>query len=168
MAEFALARAVTRGKVESVMVHSLRTAVAVVASVLVARLFTWPEAYWAAITTIVITQSSLGGALAVSKQRFLGTGLGAAVGAFVATFFGTSLFVFGCSVFILGLLRAVVRTDRSAYRFGGIGLAIVMLVPRTNPAWRVAFHRFAEVSIGIAVALLLTMVWPESEEKNRI
>jgi uncharacterized membrane protein YccC len=26
-----------------------------------------------------------------------------------------------------------------------------------------AFHRFAEVSIGIAVALVLTLVWPERE-----
>jgi uncharacterized membrane protein YccC len=27
----------------------------------------------------------------------------------------------------------------------------------------VAFHRFAEVSIGIAVALVLTVVWPDKE-----
>jgi uncharacterized membrane protein YccC len=165
MREFGLATARARGKAMPIVVHSLRTAFAVVASVLVARLFTLPETYWAAITTIVITQSSLGTALAVSRQRFLGTGLGAAVGALVATYFGNSLLVFGISVFILGLLRAVIRADRSAYRFGGIGLAIVLLVPRTAPPWRVAFHRFAEVSIGLAVALVLTMVWPESEEK---
>jgi hypothetical protein len=42
--------------------------------------------------------------------------------------------------------------------FGGITLAIVMLVPRTGPAWRVAFHRFAEVSVGIGLALILTAV----------
>jgi uncharacterized membrane protein YgaE (UPF0421/DUF939 family) len=29
------------------------------------------------------------------------------------------------------------------------------------PAWIIAFHRFAEVSIGIAVALLFVTVWPE-------
>ena len=46
--------------------HSARTAVAAVASVLVARLFRLPEAYWAPIATIVITQSSLGAALKVS------------------------------------------------------------------------------------------------------
>jgi hypothetical protein len=33
----------------------------------------------------------------------------------------------------------------------------VMLVPRSGPAWQVAFHRFAEVSIGIGVALILTV-----------
>jgi uncharacterized membrane protein YgaE (UPF0421/DUF939 family) len=146
-----------------VLVHSLRTAVAAVASVLVARLFRLPEAYWAAITTLVITQSSLGTALAVSWQRFVGTALGAAVGAMVASYFGPHVLVFGASVFLLGLLCALARAERSAYRFGGIALAIVLLIPRTGPAWQIAFRRFAEVSIGIAVALIMTVVWPERE-----
>jgi hypothetical protein len=30
-----------------------------------------------------------------------------------------------------------------------------------GPAWETAFHRFAEVSIGIGVALILTVLWPE-------
>ena len=55
-----------------VLVHSVRTAVAAVLSVLVARLFRLPETYWAAVTTLVITQSSLGAALTVSWQCFIG------------------------------------------------------------------------------------------------
>jgi uncharacterized membrane protein YccC len=146
-----------------VLVHSARTAAAAVASVLAAQLFGLPEAYWAPITTLVITQSSLGAALAVSWQRFVGTALGAVVGAIVSSYFGTHVLVFGTSVFILGLLCAVARSDQSAYRFGGVTLAIVLLVPRTGPAWQIAFHRFAEVSIGIGVALILASVWPERE-----
>jgi uncharacterized membrane protein YccC len=146
-----------------VLVHSARTAVAAVASVLVARLFGLPEAYWAPITTLVITQSSLGAALAVSWQRFVGTVLGAVVGAVAACHFGPHVLVFGTCVFTLGLLCAVARSDRSAYRFGGVTLAIVLLVPRTGPAWQIAFHRFAEVSIGIGMALILAMMWPERE-----
>jgi uncharacterized membrane protein YccC len=146
-----------------VLTHSVRTAVAAVASVLAARLFRLPEEYWAAITTLVIAQSSLGAALKVSGQRFVGTALGAIVGAIVATQFGPHVLVFGACVLILGLLSAVVQSDRSAYRFGGVTLAIVLLVPRAGPAWRVAFHRFAEVTIGIVVALILAWVWPERE-----
>jgi uncharacterized membrane protein YccC len=74
------------------------------------------------------------------------------------------LLIFGFSVFFLGLLCAVVRSDRSAFRFGGVTLALVLLVPRTGPAWGVAFHRFAEVSIGIAVALILSVLLPERED----
>jgi len=144
-------------------VHSARTAVAAVASVLIARLFRLPEAYWAPITTLVITQSSLGAALAVSRQRVIGTALGAVVGAMVASRFGSQVLVFGTGVFVLGLLCAVARSDRSAYRFGGVTLAIVLLVPRTGPAWQIAFHRCAEVFIGIGVALMLAVTWPESQ-----
>ncbi len=146
-----------------VFVHAARTAVAALASLWVARLFRLPEAYWAPITTLVITQSSLGAALAVSWQRFVGTALGAVVGAIAASYFGAQALVFTASVFILGLLCALARSDQSAYRFGGVTLAIVMMVPRTGPAWQIAFHRFAEVSIGIGVALILSVVWPEKE-----
>jgi uncharacterized membrane protein YccC len=94
---------------------------------------------------------------------FVGTVLGARVGVIVATYFGPQVLVFGTSVFTLGLICAAAHSDRSAYRFAGVTLAIVLLVPRTGPACQVAFHRFAEVCIGIAVALILAVVWPERE-----
>jgi uncharacterized membrane protein YccC len=147
----------------AVLVHSARTAIAAVASLLVAGLFRLPEAYWAPITTLVITQSSLGAAFSVSWQRFVGTMLGAVVGAIVVSQFGSRVLVFGISVFILGLLRAVARSDLTAYRFGGVTLAIVLLIRRTGSPWQIAFGRFAEVSIGIAVALILAWIWPERE-----
>ncbi len=146
-----------------VLVHSARTAVVAVASLLAARLFRLPQSYWAPITTLVITQSSLGAALTVSWQRWAGTLLGAVVGGIVASYFGPHVLVFGICVLLLGLFCAMTHSDWSAYRFGGITLAIVLLIPRTEPAWRIAFHRFAEVSIGIAVALIFAWVWPERE-----
>lgn len=159
-----LARMQAGAKFWPVLVHSTRTAVAAIVSVFVARLFRLPEAYWAPVTTLVITQSSLGAALTVSRQRFAGTALGAAISALVATYFEPRVLVFGVCVFFLGLLCFLVRLDRSAYRFGGVTLAIVLLIPRTGPAWITATHRFAEVSIGIVVALLLATLWPEVEE----
>lgn len=146
-----------------VVLYSARTAIAAMASVLIARLFRLPEAYWAPITTLVITQSSLGAAFTVSWQRFVGTALGAVVGAILANFFGANVLLFGICVFILGLVCVAAQSDLAAYRFGGVTLAIVLLVPRPGPVWQTAFHRFAEVSIGIGVALLFAWVWPEKE-----
>jgi uncharacterized membrane protein YccC len=146
-----------------VLVHSVRTALAAVVSLLVARLFRLPATYWAPITTLVITQSSLGAAFAISSQRFIGTLLGALVGGVAAAYFGPHALVFGICVFLLGLLCALIRSGPAAYRFGGVTLAIVILIPRSSPAWVAAFHRFAEVSIGIGVALLLAVVWPDRE-----
>jgi uncharacterized membrane protein YccC len=148
-----------------VLVHSARTAVTAVVSLAVARLFRLPEAYWAPITTLVIVQSSLSAVLSVSLERLVGTALGCVFGAIIANYFGPKLLIFGAGVFLLGLLCAVTKSDRAAYRFAGMTLAIVLLIPRTGSAWHVAFHRFAEVSIGIGVALLMTVAWPESELK---
>ena len=58
-----------------VLVHSVRTAVAAVASLVVARALGLPEAYWATITTLIIMQSTLGAALdrvrtALRRDRF--------------------------------------------------------------------------------------------------
>jgi len=148
----------------SVVEHSVRTAIVAMASLLVSRLFRLPELYWAPITTLVITQSTLGAAFAVSWQRFIGTVLGALVGGLAASYFGPNLLVFGACVLLLGPLCALVGATRSAYRFGGVTLAIVLLIPRAQPAWQIAFHRFAEVSIGIGVALLFAIFWPEGED----
>ena len=146
----------------SVTRHATRTAVAAMTSLLVARLFELPEAYWAPITTIVIEQSSLGAALGPSWQRFVGTMLGAALGAVIASHVSVpNVWVFGASVFILGLLRVLPRIDLNGYRLGAVTLAIVLIVPRTGLASTIALHRFIEVSIGIAVALALTVIWPE-------
>jgi uncharacterized membrane protein YccC len=149
---------------------SARTAVAAVVSLLAARAFGLPEAYWAPVTTLIVTQSTLGAAVTISVRRFAGTALGAAVGALMATRFGPSVAAFGAGIFLLGIIcellglvhhRVPEYLDRSAYRFGSITLAIVMLVISHEPAWVIALHRFIEVSIGIVVGLLLTIMWPE-------
>src|SRR5258708_39760685 len=68
-----------------VLVHSARTAVAGLASLLVARVVRLPGAYWAPITSLVITQAYLSAALEVSLQRFEGTALRAGLCAIVAS-----------------------------------------------------------------------------------
>jgi len=143
------------------LVHSARTAVAAFVSLAVARVFRLPEAYWAAITTLIVMQSTLGGALEVSWKRFEGTALGACVGALVASCIPPGVLVFAGTVFAIGLLASALHLDRTAYRFASITLAIIMLITRSKPAWVIATHRFVEVSVGIAVGLALTAIWPE-------
>jgi len=143
--------------------HAARTTIAAVVSLLVARALKMPEPYWATVTTMVVMQSTLGAAWKVSATRFAGTALGAVIGGLLATYYGANLWVFAIAVFGTGLLCTPLRLDRTAYRFAGITLAIVVLVARDRPAWMVALHRFVEVSLGIAVALLLTAVWPEKQ-----
>jgi len=70
--------------------HSVRTALAATVAVVVARLVQMPEAYWAAIATLVVMQSSLGATLTLSIQRVVATALGASVGAVEVNYFGAN------------------------------------------------------------------------------
>jgi uncharacterized membrane protein YgaE (UPF0421/DUF939 family) len=106
-------------------------------------------------------QSTLGASLPVSMQHFAGTAIGAAVGAVTATYFHENVWAFGVAVLVIGLLCGVLRVERGAYRYAATTLVIVMLVTRSTSAWRIAIHRSLEVSIGIAVGLVLSALWPE-------
>ena len=143
------------------LTNAARTALAVVVSLLVARLFPLPETYWAAISAVIVMQSTLSEALPISAQRFIGTAIGSIFGGFVAMYFPGNVAAFGVAVFVIGLLCAALKMDRGAYRHAGFTLAIVILVPRTGNVWVIATHRFFEVSIGVVVGLVLSAAWPE-------
>jgi uncharacterized membrane protein YgaE (UPF0421/DUF939 family) len=140
------------------LINSVRTAIATVASLLLARLLKLPEFYWAPISTIVILLSTIN-PLTLAWQRFVGTALGAVVGALIASFFRPTWFIYGVGIIVCGILSCILRLG-SAYRFAAITLSIVLLIAHDAPPWIVALHRFVEVSLGIAVALLVTVAWP--------
>ena len=85
----------------SLRIHSIRTAIAATLSLAIARLFGLPEAYWAAIATLVVMQSTLGATLLLSIERIAATALGALVGALLASYFTGNLLVFTAAVFLL-------------------------------------------------------------------
>ena len=137
---------------------SVRTTVAAVAALLLARLLKLPEYYWAPISTIVVVQSTIP-PLTLGWQRFVGTALGAVLGAAVATFFRPTAVVYAVGILLCGLLAWSLRVG-GAYRFAAITLSIILLIPRARAPWITGWHRFLEVSLGIAVALVVTTVWP--------
>jgi uncharacterized membrane protein YgaE (UPF0421/DUF939 family) len=153
-----------KGNLPSVM-HSVRTAAAATVSVCVAWLIGVPEAYWAAIATLVVMQSTLGATLTLSIERIVASALGASLGAVESTYFGLNLFVFALAIFFLGILSLVLRLEKTGYRYASVTLTIIVLIPRTGAPWIIATHRFLEVSIGILVALAVVAIW---EERQRL
>ena len=141
--------------------HATRTAVAATASVIIARLARMPEAYWAAIATLVVMQSNLGATLSLSAERIVASALGASLGAIVSTYFGQNLLAFGLAILLLGLVAFVLRVRKTGYRYASITFAIIVLIPRAQPPWIVAMHRFFEVTIGILVGVAIVSLWPE-------
>ena len=145
------------GLTREALLHSLRTAVVAVLSMLLARALKLTEFYWAPISTIVILLSP-SDPFTLAWQRFAGTALGAVAGALIATFFPMTWMVYGAGILVCGILSAILRLG-VAYRFAAITLSIILLIAHTAPPRVVAYHRFVEVSLGIAVALLVTKVW---------
>jgi uncharacterized membrane protein YgaE (UPF0421/DUF939 family) len=149
------------GKLTSAtLLHGLRTTFAAVLSMLLARWLGLPEFYWAPISAIVIIESTID-PRTVAWQRFAGTALGAMLGALVASFFSSNVLAYAVAIFLSGAICVLLRLH-GAHRFAAITVTIILLVPHQNRAWIVAGHRFVEVSIGIAVALALALLWPIS------
>ncbi len=95
-----------------------------------------------------------------SQLRISGSAL-ASVGAVEANYSGANLAAFMLAIFFIGPLSFGFRLEKTAYRYASVTLTIIVLIPRTNPAWIVALHRFIEVSVGIIVALLVVAICPE-------
>jgi uncharacterized membrane protein YccC len=145
------------------MWHAVRTAVAATLSVLLARTVGMPEAYWAVIATLVVMQSPLSSTLPLALERIVASALGASLGAIESTYLGANLVAFALTIFVLGLISFVFRLERVGYSYASITLAIIVLIPRGETPWIAAAHRFAEVSLGILVALAVVAVWREKE-----
>src|SRR5258707_13402799 len=141
--------------------HAIRTAVAATVSVIIARLVQMPEAYWAAIATLVVMQPPRGATLTLSSDRIVATAVGASVGALEANYFRANLVAFAVAVFLTGLLSVAFRLEKTAYRYASVTLTIIVLIPRSGAPWTIALHRFIEVSVGIMVALAVVALWPE-------
>jgi uncharacterized membrane protein YgaE (UPF0421/DUF939 family) len=139
--------------------HAFRTAVAATISIFLGRLVGLPEAYWAAIATVVAMQSPLGDTVPLAIERIVASALGASIGAIESTYFGANLLVFALAILFLGLISFGLRLEKVGYSYACITLAIIAMIPRAETPWIAAAHRFAEVSLGILVALAVVAVW---------
>ena len=141
--------------------YPVKTTIAALVALLVAKVLGLPEFYWAPISAlIVVTQPNIGSSMTTSWQVLAGTALGAFTGGLLASFLGPSVIGFGLAVFGIGLLSAVVRLDPAAQRFAMVALAIVLFAGSIHKAWDRAFHRFAEFAVRIIVGLIINALWP--------
>lgn len=142
------------------LVHAARTALAAALCWWIALRFGLHDGYWGAISAIIVLQSNFGATITASRDRILGTVIGAAFG------FGFSLFWVLPWNYILAVFLAVVLCGllglRNSSRLAGVTISIVMLVQKGGSHWILALHRVGEVFLGIFVALLVsTLFFPD-------
>jgi uncharacterized membrane protein YccC len=141
------------------LAQAVKTGIAAVASAYLADLLNLPQGYWAAITAIVVMQSEVGATFIASRDRLVGTAVGAVTSALFIAFVGDSLVWFTVAVVVTMLICQWAGLERS-YRLACVTVAIIMLIPHAGPPWRVAMHRFIEVALGIVIALGVTAIPP--------
>jgi uncharacterized membrane protein YccC len=142
------------------VIHAAKTALAAGLCWWLALRFGLHDGYWGAISAIIVLQSNFGATISASRDRILGTLIGALFG-FAFTLFGTLpwnyILAVVAAVIVCGLLGL-----RSSSRLAGVTITIVMLVQNTGSHWTVALDRVSEVFLGIVVAIAVTtLVFPD-------
>ena len=142
------------------LIHAAKTALAAAFCWWLAQRFHLPDGYWGPISTIIVLQSNVGSTVTASRERLLGTLIGAALG-FLFSLFGPPLLSY-----ILAILAAIIVCGllglRNSSRLAGVTITIIMLVHREGSHWGLALDRVGEVLLGIVVALAVTtLVLPD-------
>jgi uncharacterized membrane protein YccC len=114
--------------------------------------------YWAVISCVAVSQSEVGATLAASKDRFIGTAIGAAMGWGAVLLWHEHILIFGAAVLVtLAICNALGL--KVAGHLAGVTVAIVVLTHGDGPAWQTAMSRFVEVALGVAIALVLSAIF---------
>ncbi len=140
--------------------QALKTAAAGIAALSLARMFRLPQPYWAAISAFVVMGTDISKTISDSRDRLIGTAVGAVLGAAFVMLWGSHLWSFGLATAVAVSLCAVLDLNRS-YRLACVTVAIVMLIKNVDPPWQVAVYRFLEVGLGIVVALVVAALPPK-------
>jgi uncharacterized membrane protein YgaE (UPF0421/DUF939 family) len=140
--------------------HAVKTGVAAVVCLYLTDLLRLPQGYWAAVSAMIVLQSSVGATVNASLSRFAGTAIGAVLGGLFVKLWGSHVWALGAAATITVWLCAALGL-RDSYRLASATVALVMLTSGAGSAGTVALHRFLEVALGILVALLITLLmWP--------
>ena len=131
-----------------------KTTLAAALSWWLAKLFGVRDGYWGSISAIIVLQSNVGATVTASRDRIIGTAIGAVVG------FAFSLMQPLWLGYVLALLVAMLACGlmelKNSSRLAGVTITIVMLVHHEGAKWSLALDRVIEVLLGIVVALAVT------------
>jgi uncharacterized membrane protein YgaE (UPF0421/DUF939 family) len=141
-------------------VGSAKAAVSAVVAVLFCDLVHLPQAGWAAVSAVIVTQPSLHPSARASLMRVIANLIGAFVGAAVSSLAGHSLWALGAGILLTGLTCHLARAGdalRPAF-------AAVVIVIFTNGAgaWQDSMQRVLAVVTGCAAALAIGWVSDKS------
>jgi hypothetical protein len=141
------------------IVNAIKTGIAAALSWWISGRIGMPDGYWASISSVIVLQSNVGSTISASRNRFIGTAIGAVVGILFSTFGvlpWNYILAITVSLSLCGLLGLA-----NSLRISGVTVSIVMLVESAGHI-HLAWMRVSEVFLGIVTALAIsTLILPD-------
>jgi uncharacterized membrane protein YccC len=139
--------------------QALKTTIAACLAYLIAHALVLPQAFWAAVVAIFVTQANIGASLGLALDWFLGSLIGAVVGGCVAVLVGHAFGLQMAGLAATVLVMAYFAASRPQMRIACVNAAIIILgTPAFGTPLGSASTRVFEVVIGTVVALVVMLV----------
>jgi uncharacterized membrane protein YccC len=144
------------------MRQAVKTTIAACLAYLIADFLALPQAFWAAVVAIFVTQANIGASLGLALDWFLGSLVGAVVGGAVAVLIGDSFALRLAGLALTVLVMAYFAAGRPQMRIACVNAAIIILsTPAFGTPLASASIRVIEVVIGTVVAIVtMLLVFP--------
>jgi len=142
--------------------QAVKTTIAACLAYVIADFLALPQAFWAAVVAILVTQANIGASLGQALDWFSGSLLGAIVGGAVAVLVGDAFAMrlagLAATVLVMGYFAA----SHPQMRIACVNAAIIILGTQAyGPPLTSAGNRVLEVVIGTVVAILtMLLVFP--------
>lgn len=145
-------------------INAFKTGLAATLCLFLGHLFGLAHSYWAAISAIVVMGSGTEITLTSSRDRLIGTALGALLGWGTFYLWHHNYFIYGVAIALCIFLCSALAFDKAG-RLAAVALTIIVLVHLDNGPGQAAVARFLEVGLGIVVALAVTwLVFPDKKK----
>lgn len=152
--------------------RNLKSALAVVVSMIVAELFGFDTPFYAAITSVVCMQDTYENSLQMGKNRFLGTVFGAILGSIGTLILSINDNVLLKVILVFLLSASVIYLCTLVKLPGAVTISCIvllgtLLLNRDFSNYYYAFHRSVETFVGVIIAILVNnFVFPPKKIKT--
>jgi uncharacterized membrane protein YccC len=135
---------------------SFRAATAAAAAYAIARLLELEFPIYAMIAAVIVTDLEAGETRRLGLRRLGGTVIGSVLGALLSLLLPGGVLTIATGIFLSMFLTHLLRAPQAA-RVSGYLCALVLIEHAADP-WIYAFWRSVETVLGIAVAMLMSLV----------
>ena len=148
-----------RRRVAEAGLLGVRAALASCAAVAIAQSLHLTYPLYAVVAAVIVTDVSSEKTQQSGVQRLLGTALGSLAGPLFVLGFGHSLPVVGAAIAALIFVCYVVGYTEASKLAGYVAGLVVL--DHSNAPWDYARDRFVETSLGIVLAIVVSLLIPE-------